>query len=222
MAARGDLPSRLLTCKTPRCAACMYGKATRRPWRTNAPVNSISTPPATSPGAVVAIDQMVSSTPGLIAQMKGFPTRKRHTITTVFVDHFSRLSFTHLQKSNTAAETIQAKQAFQRFSKTHDVRIRHYDADNGIFAESDFVNVVHRVGQTISYCAVNTHHMNGRAESKIRDLQDLSRTMIFHARQRWPTAVSANLWPYAMRMANEQLLPGDQEWSAANRNILSS
>jgi hypothetical protein len=31
MAARGDLPSRLLTCKIPRCAKCMYDKASRRP-----------------------------------------------------------------------------------------------------------------------------------------------------------------------------------------------
>jgi hypothetical protein len=34
MASRGDLPIGLATCQIPKCAACMYGKATRRAWRT--------------------------------------------------------------------------------------------------------------------------------------------------------------------------------------------
>jgi hypothetical protein len=45
--------------------------------------------------------------------------------------------------------------------------------------------------------------MNGRAEKKIRDLQEIARTMLLHAKQRRPSAVTVNLWPYAMRMANK-------------------
>jgi hypothetical protein len=33
MAARGDLPMDMATCPAPKCAACLYGKATRRAWR---------------------------------------------------------------------------------------------------------------------------------------------------------------------------------------------
>jgi hypothetical protein len=76
-------------------------------------------------------------------------------------------------------------------------------ADNHIFDIKAFVDNVHQAGQTISYCAVNVHHQNGRAEKKIRDLQGLARTMLLHARQRWPKAITTNLWPYALRMANE-------------------
>ena len=33
LARTGQLPKRLLTCKKPFCAACQYGKMTKRPWR---------------------------------------------------------------------------------------------------------------------------------------------------------------------------------------------
>jgi hypothetical protein len=75
MASRGDLPIGLATCIIPKCAACMYGKATRRAWRTKSPVNAIANKRVTAPGAVVSMDQLVSSVPGLIGQMKGFITR---------------------------------------------------------------------------------------------------------------------------------------------------
>ena len=203
MAARGDLPAALRHCRVPKCAACLFGKATRRAWRTKAPVNKMQTPPATAPGAVVAIDQMISALPGFIAQMRGFITGKRYKVITVFVDHYSDLSFVYTQKSTTADETVQAKEAFERYAKTHGVTVRHYHADNGIFAEAGFVKAVERNGQTISFCGVNAHHSNGHAEKRIRDLQENARAMLLHAKRRWPTAVSAHLWPYAVRMANE-------------------
>ena len=42
------------------------------------------------------------------------------------------------------------------------------------------------------------------AERRIRVLQDLARAQMAHASQRWPEAVSANLWPYAIRIANDE------------------
>ena len=106
MVKRGDLPNRLLTCKTPKCSACLFGKATERPWRTKAPVNKFSVSPAKIPGGVIVVDQLVSSTPGLIRQMKGFLTIKRYVVMMAFVDHFSGLSFVHNQMSTGAAHTI--------------------------------------------------------------------------------------------------------------------
>ena len=145
--------------------------------------------------------------------MKGFLTHRRYTATTVFVDHFSGLSFVYNQQTTTAAETVEAKLAFERYANTHGVRIGHYHADNGIFAEAEFLQSINGTpGQSISFCGVNAHHQNGRAEKKIRDLQDQARTMILHAQQRWPLAVTANLWPYAVRMANDvaNFAPGAQ------------
>jgi GAG-pre-integrase domain len=87
LAERGDLPAYLKDAKAPRCASCMFGKATRTPWRTRAPVNAMTVPPATAPGAVVGVDQLISATPGLVGQMRGILTKKRYTVSTVFVDH---------------------------------------------------------------------------------------------------------------------------------------
>jgi hypothetical protein len=119
MAARDDLPRRLLSCVTPKCSACLYGKPTRRPWRTKEPVNKFRAPEEKKPGDVVAVDQLISNVPGLIGQMRGFLTRKRYTVTTVFVDHFSGLSYVALQQSTSALETIASKQAFERFAESH-------------------------------------------------------------------------------------------------------
>jgi hypothetical protein len=41
-----------------------------------------------------------------------------------------------------AAETIEAKEAFERWSASHGVKIKHYHADNGRFAENAFMSHV--------------------------------------------------------------------------------
>ena len=160
-------------------------------------------PPVTSPGAVVSVDQMESAVPGLIAQMKGFITKSRYNIATVYVDHFSGLSYVYIQKGSTVAETVEGKRAFERYAKNHGINIRHYHADNGIFEAQGFQDALANDGQTITYCGVNAHHQNGRAEKKIRDLQELARTMLLHAQHRWSDAINAHLWPYAIKFAND-------------------
>jgi hypothetical protein len=50
---------------------------------------------------------------------------------------------------------------------------------------------------------VNAHFQNGIAERRIRELQDQARTNLVFAQHRWPTAISSNLWPYAVRHVNE-------------------
>jgi hypothetical protein len=55
----------------------------------------------------------------------------------------------------------------------------------------------------ISYCGVNAHFQNGRAEKKIRDLQDLSCTSLLYTIQKWPKVVNINLWLYEMRYSND-------------------
>jgi hypothetical protein len=204
MAKRGELQSKFATCKLPFCPACHYSNASRRPWRTSA-ATSIPTRIANMPGDVVAIDQMVSPTAGLIAQMKGFLTRRRYVAATVFVDHYSNLSFTYFQKSLTADETLEARAAFERFASSHVVTVKHYQTDNGIFETDAFRAAIENAGQTISYAGVNAHHQNGHAEGKIRNLQSMGRSMLLHAAHQWPAAVTANLWPYAIRMANDAL-----------------
>jgi hypothetical protein len=50
---------------------------------------------------------------------------------------------------------------------------------------------------------VNAHFQNGKAEKKIRDLQDAAHTSLLHAIRKWPKAITINLWPYALRYEND-------------------
>ena len=197
----GILPSKLRHCRLPLCPECQYGKAHRRPWRQKTQKTNIKV--ATKPGQVVSIDQLESGTPGFIAQSKGSLTKGRYRVATVFVDHYSGLDYVHLQRSTSAEETLEAKAAFERFAATHGVRILHYHADNGIFADNAFREACRRAQQGLTFCGVGAHHQNGVAERRIRDLSEHARAMLFHAAFRWPKAVTVHLWPYALRLASE-------------------
>jgi hypothetical protein len=199
LAKLGLLPKQLATCRVPLCTSCLFGKATRRPWRGK--TTGRQTPKVlTRPGQCVSIDQLESTTPGLIAQLKGTPTTKRYKAATVFVDHYSRLSYVHLQKTTNADETIDAKESFERFARAHDIMVQHYHADNGRFADNKFREAVRQKGQTLTFCGVNAHFQNGVAERRIRELQDHARTMLIHANRRWPKAVDAGHMLYVWRM----------------------
>ena len=81
--------------------------------------------------------------------------------------------------------------------------MRNYHADNGRFADNAFISDAKVKNQGISYCGVNAHHQNGKAEKRIQDLQDHARVLIMQACHKWPEAISSHLWPYAIRVANE-------------------
>ena len=60
----------------------------------------------------------------LCAQLRGNPTKERYRAATIFVDHYSRLSYVHLQKSTSAEETLEAKTAFENYARTHGVNVK--------------------------------------------------------------------------------------------------
>ena len=202
LAHKGQLPKRLLTCPTPFCAACQYGKMTKRPWRVKGDNKGVAKT-ATHPGQIVSVDQLESTTPGFIAQLKGTLTQQRYKFATVFVDQFSRYTLVYLQKRITSLETVMAKHAFERSAEQHGVKIMHYHADNGRFADNAFIQDCQANRQSISYCGVNAHFQNGIAERRIRDLQERTRTSMLYAMSKWKKMVKINLWPYAMRHAND-------------------
>ena len=202
MANNGTIPKQLLDCEVPKCAGCMYGKMTRRAWRTKQAPSKVAPAPINAPGDCISVDQLESTSPGFIGQMKGALTNKRYKFATVFVDHFSRLSYVHLQQTNSAVETLEAKRAFEKFAAAHAVQVRHYHADNGRFADNLWLSDIAQRGQSISFCGANAHFQNGVAEKRIRDLQEAARTILLDAKSRWPKAISACLWPYALRHAN--------------------
>ena len=148
---------------------------------------------------------MISSTPGLIAQMAGFLTKHRYTCATVFVDHNSNLSYVQFQNSTSAKYTLEANEAFELFSRQRGLWVRNYHADNSTFTTNNWVRTCYTKGQGPTFASVNAHHQNRKAEVCIRNLQEMARTSMIHANKRWPDAITPNLWPYATRMANESI-----------------
>ena len=100
----------------------------------------------------------------------------------------------------TSEETIYAKKRFERYAAGLNVRVEHRHCKNGRFADNAFIQHCEEMGQGITYCGVNAHFQNGRAEKTIRDLQTMARKMILHAKGQWPESIHLSLWPYALRM----------------------
>ena len=153
----------------------------------------------------MSVDTFESSTAGFVAQLKGTITNKRYRVATIFVDHFSDLSYVFPQKNNTSAELIKAKIAFEKLAESCGVKVSHYHVDNGRFADNAFIVDTKERGQSISNCGVNVHHQNGKAEKRIRDLQVQVKVMIIHAMHQWKDAAAPQLWPNAIRLANKMI-----------------
>ena len=159
---------------------------------------------ATKPGKIVSVDQLVSPTPGLIAQVTGILTTKQYKYATVYVDQFSKFSYFHLQKTATVEETLESKHAFEKYAASHGVQILHYHADNGIFCANEWIKSCQSGSkpQDMTFAGVDTHHTNSLTKRRIRDIQDNGRAMLIHASHKWKSHITANLWPYALCTEN--------------------
>jgi hypothetical protein len=205
MAQQGTIPPRLGKCPIPPCATCMFGKAHRQPKQSKSKKTLTDPEEVKAPGDLVSVDVLVSSTPGLVAQMAGFLTRKRYKYACVFVDHFSDFGYVYMMKEQTANEALDAKLAFEAYSEAHGIEVKRYHADNGVCATQQWKEDCYQQWQLLTLAGVNAHHQNGKVERRIRTLQDLARCMLIHANHRWASAISVNLWPYALREANDVL-----------------
>ena len=154
---------------------------------------------ATAPRHCVSVDQLISPTPGFVPIHRGKPTTQRYKGATIFVDHYSDLTYCHLMTDMNAEATVAAKEAFERLAGSYNVLIKHYHCDNGLFDTVAFKASIIQANQTISFCGVNAHHQNGRAERRIRDVTEGARTALLHASHRWPKAIHPALWPCALK-----------------------
>ena len=121
----------------------------------------------------------------------------------VFVDQFSGYTFIYLQKRLTSEETVMAKHAFESSADQHGVKILHYHANNGRFADNAFITDCKAQRMGLSYGGINAHFQNRIAELHIRDLQEQTRTSMLYAMNKWKQMILICLWPYAMRHAND-------------------
>ena len=208
MAEKGEIPKRLAALKgrCPICVACLFGQSHKRPWRSKSKQeHSISKPTDDAPGTKASLDHMVSAQPGLIPQMSGRLTNLCVMAATVFVDHFLDHVYMYLMKNLTLSETLLAKHAYERFLASLGVESKSYHADNVRFADKGFRDDCTSSNQTITFCGVGSHHQNGIAERKIKDITLVGRTLLLHAKRMFPEYISTILWPFAVKCYEDRL-----------------
>lgn len=177
----------------------MFGRCKRHPWRTRAAPGALRSDAESQPGDQVSLDHVVSGQPGLVPCMDAKHTKQHIVGGAVFKDHVSGYSYTHLQTNLDFDRSISVKLGFEQHAKTHDISIKAYHSDNGIFAEQGFRDAVRESSQTITYCAANHHSQNGIVERHIGELTKGSRANILHAQRRWPEAIGTILWPFSWK-----------------------
>ena len=162
MAKQGVINKKFTSCPIPTCSACLFAKATKRRWR-DKPRDDYNPKSVTHPGERVSVDQLVSPTPGLVAQITGILTTKRYKYATVFVDQYSSLGYVYLQKTVTAEETILGKKAIEQYAAQRGVQIKAYHADDGIFRVNKWVHECRIQHQLLTFAGVNANHQNVHA-----------------------------------------------------------
>lgn len=211
LAKAGFLPKHLMRIKDrpPPCASCLFGTQHRSKWRTRSSANSkkpsLRRKDLTKPGQCVGVDQMISAQPGLIPQEKGNLTRARIWACTIFVDYYTGYVFVALMRDLTAESTLAAKKEFEHRCAVRGIRVQHYHADNGRFAEPAFVKECKRCKQDLTFCGVGAHHQNGISERTIKDVTLIGRTLLLHAMRYWPEYITIMMWPFATKCAQERM-----------------
>lgn len=153
-------------------------------------------------GSCVSSDQFICSTPGRLPHTYGRESEaSKYVGGTIFIDEASGFTYLENQVSVNATETIRAKNRFEREASRHGIRIKPYRADNGIYRSEEFKKALNEKGQTIIFSGVGAHHHNGIAERAIRTMSNSARAMMIHAILHNPTAVTADLWPFAIKYA---------------------
>ena len=143
MARQSIIPKSLSNCQIPFCSACSYAKLTKRPWKPCTSYDYKQSLMVMQPGQLVSKDMLISPTLGLIAQMSGFITKQRYHYATVYVDQATGYAYVYLQQTASAQETLESKKAFERAAATHNISIKAYHADNGIFkANNEYMHVL--------------------------------------------------------------------------------
>ena len=66
-----------------------------------------------------------------------------------------------MMRSQTAVKAVQAKKAFEEFTKAHEIEVKHYHADNGIFTAKIWKEDCIEEGQGLMFTGGNSQHHNG-------------------------------------------------------------
>ena len=193
-----------------KCGSCEFSKAKRQPSRPKRQKAGSSIPKAEKilsnevliPGQKVSMDHFIVSTPGRLFSSRGRESHDRMLKGgVIFVDHASNYVWVEPVVNFTAGEALRAKRAFEREMSSMGVTVLNYHTDNGVFKATEFQDELIKGGQGITFSGVGAHHQNAMAERAIGVTVSLARTMMLHAKLRWPKAIQTVLWPMALKHA---------------------
>jgi hypothetical protein len=94
------------------------------------------------PGDKVSVDQIESTTPSLVDVHKRKPIFAKYHAASIYVDHARRFTYIKCHYSTGAAKAIEGKQHFEQLAASHGVKIKAYQADNGIMSCHSYVQHV--------------------------------------------------------------------------------
>jgi hypothetical protein len=197
LAKMGVIPEELLYYehrKAPICVSCQFGMGRK----SSSKVKGSSYKPIRkedhdAPGKCVSTDQLISAQPGLVPQTGGSLTRDRIWAANIAVDHYTDIHKAVLLRSPSTEETLTAKLATEKFFRQHGAKIEQWHADNGRYADKEFLDQVDRCEQKITFCGVGAHHQNGISEAAVKKHTLRSRTLLLHVRRYWPPTISTML-----------------------------
>eukprot|EP00957_Ditylum_brightwellii_P144159 10983950-Ditylum_brightwellii.AAC.1 len=119
------------------------------------------------------------------------------------VDHASNFSYSHLSRGASNAETLSAKGAYKRVTHAYSYNTEAYHGDNSRFDLQDFKDSCGKAQETYSYCEVGAHHQNTIAEATNKRLSHRTRTILLHAKRKWPCVITSISWPFCYKCTEE-------------------
>jgi len=127
LAQEGRIPKHLANCQVLKCPACLFGKMTRKPWRTKGnDKRSICKDSENYPEGNTSVNQMESMTPGLIPQSTGKLLQAKYNGMMIFVDHHTRFTYIHLMTSLNSEQMMVVKEMYEQIAQTYGVSVHGY------------------------------------------------------------------------------------------------
>lgn len=218
--------SRADPCK---CAACIFGKQTRRHKEGKTTHADPNTEMATKrekllPGERVFVDHFHCEEGGRLLTGTGNNSRT-YKGGSIWVDAATGLMFTHLQEHFDTHETLLGKHAFEKFLSEHGVpSVKEYVCDGAAsFLSHEFERHLAEKKQLQRVAPPGAHHHNGPAERAIGSCMNMARTMMIHAATHWSDMADPRRWPFAVQHATYLLnrLPNSNSAGRAPLELLT-
>ena len=152
------------------------------------------------------MDHFIVTTPGRLFSSRGRESGNRmYKGGVIFYDHASK--YVHIEPvvNFTAGEALRAKRTFETEMLSMGIQVLNYHSDNGVFTAQEYQDELAKQHQKLTLSGVGAHHQNGNAERQIGVSFGMARTMMLHAKMRWPKAIGTKLWPMAAKHAQHIL-----------------